>query len=164
MKTLPLRLLVICAFVSICSTHARAEEVAALNSGNNVRLVLEISTQGKPTASFAIVSSGPDVSMDDIADMVEIDGNSAPTIVMFSAKLKPTGESGYVVACSYGLQIPVVTGQSTTNGATCSTFEYRNIGVKSTVNMAIGKKLELLKDPERTLTLELQPTENAKAP
>ena len=43
-----------------------------------------------------------------------------------------------------------------TTGTTRSRYEYKNLGAQGTVTMKIGDKLEILKDPKRSVVLKLE--------
>jgi len=131
----------------------------------NIRLVLEISTSNQPPATFAIVNNGDRCQMNNYADMIQIDDNQIPVIMSFSTLIARTDESSYNVEYTYSLQIPIATQTSVANNEASpqvrrSIFEYRDIRSRSTVSMEIGQALELFRDPQRTVTLELQSLES----
>lgn len=161
MKTMFTAVIGVILCVSALITDVHAEDNATVELHKNVRIVLEISEGDKPTTTFAIVGSEGRLSLDNIANLVKIDDSDVPTILSFDIVLNPKGNSLYTIEYSYGFQMPVVTGIITSkDGKKSSRYEYKSLGAQGTVNMAIGDKLEVLKDPKRSVVLKLESADN----
>ena len=139
------------------TSDTHADESARVELKQNVRILIEITEGEKPTTTFAIVGSEGNVQLDNIADMVKIDDSLVPTILSFQVTLKPQGDSLYTINYSYGFQRPIITGTTKSkDGKILSRYEYRNLGARGMVTMKIGDKLEILKDPKRSVVLKLE--------
>ena len=141
-------------------SEAHADESPKVELKQNVRVVLEITEGEKPPTMFSIVGSEGDLRLDNIANMVQIDDSQVPTILSFQIKLKPQDQL-YTINYSYGLQMPIITGTTMgKDGKTSSRYEYKSLGASGMVNMKIGDRLEILKDPQRTVALKLEIADN----
>ncbi len=128
----------------------------------NVRLVWTIDEKDKEPITFAIVNNGQACRMDNIAYTVEIGDDRPPAMMSIKAAIARKDISTYIVNYTFGMQVPISTGVSTVPGKTNdqskvrrANYLYRDIGTESTVSMELGKPLELIRDPQRIVTLEL---------
>lgn len=156
--------LIVITGVVLCTSQfiseAHAGDGLNVELKQNVRVLLEITEGEKPATTFAIVGSEGDLRLDNIANMVQINDNQVPSILSFQIKLRPQGQL-YSINYSYGLQMPIITGTTKSkDGKISSRFEYKHLGASGLVNMKIGDKLEILKDPKRSVVLKLERAES----
>lgn len=153
--------MVLCACLFTPDAHAE-KSAGKQQLHPNVRILIEISEVDKPVTAFAIVGSEGRLLLDNIAGMVKVGDSEVPAILSFQIMLQPQGDSIYTINYSYSLQLPVITGsKKTQNGSPLPNYVYKDLAAQGTVNMAIGDKLEVLKDPKRTVVLKLEHAEKA---
>ncbi len=133
----------------------------------NVRLVWTIDEKDKEPITFAIVNNGHACRMDNLAYAVEIGDDRLPAMMSIKAAIARKDISTYIVNYTFGMQVPISTGVSTVPGKINDqsrvrrmNYEYKDIVTESTVSMELGKSLELIRDPQRIVTLELQQVES----
>lgn len=161
MKNILIAVIGTCLCTSSFITEAHAENNPKVKILRNVRVVLEITEGESPATAFSIVGSQGRLQLDNIANMVNINDQEVPTILSFEITLKPQEDSLYSIDYSYGFQMPIVTGTvKSKDGNISSRYEYKNLGASGMVNMKIGDKLEILKDPKRTVVLKLEAVNN----
>lgn len=143
-------------YASQFMSEAHADERPGIELRQNVRILLEITEGEKPVTTFSIVGSEGDLRLDNIANMVQINDAQVPSILSLRINLNPQGQF-YRINYSYGLQMPVITGTTMSkDGKTSSHYEYKSLSVSGLVNMKVGDKLEILKDPKRSVVLKLE--------
>jgi hypothetical protein len=128
----------------------------------NIRITVNVEAGAPKPVVMSIVTTGvgDQVSLDDVAGQVDIDGKQVPIITTFQASLEPLDEGAYLVSWTFGMQVPVVSGTSKTSaGMTRSSYTYRNMGGSSRVRMKPGQKLNIIEGSMRRVSLQLDRVE-----
>ncbi|MDF7801150.1 hypothetical protein P4C99_16860 [Pontiellaceae bacterium B1224] len=160
MKNMLLAVGLLCATAFVIDAHAEGN--TKVENHRNVRVLLEITEGEKPPVTFAIVGSQGRLRLNNIANLVQINGGEVPTILSFDITLRPQEETLYSIEYSYGFQMPIVIGTVVgKDGKKSSRYEYKDLGASGTVNMKIGDQLEILKDPKRSVVLKLEGAGNS---